>query len=123
MGKTFFKITKIPIIKNSKGNLFKILSNKHKFFKKFGEIYLSEVCPKKFKGWKYHEKRTQIITVINGKVRFFLKKKIINKPKIVDIEFPNKMNLLKIEPKTYYSFKCKSKKKSTILNLIDEIVK
>ena len=72
---------------------------------------------------EYHKKRTQIITVVNGKVRFFLKKKITNKPKIVDIGFPNKMNLLKIEPKTYYSFKFFSKKKSVIINLIDEIVK
>ena len=111
MSKNFFKTKKIQIIKNPKGNLYKMLSKKHNFFKKFGEIYFSEVHPKKFKGWKYHKKRTQIITVVNGKVRFFLKKKITNKPKIVDIGFPNKMNLLKIEPKTYYSFKCFSKKK------------
>lgn len=123
MNKNFFKTEKIQIIKNPKGNLYKMLSKKHNFFKKFGEIYFSEVHPKKFKGWKYHEKRTQIITVVNGKVRFFLKKKITNKPKIVDIGFPNKMNLLKIEPKTYYSFECCSKKKSIIINLIDEIVK
>ena len=75
MSKSFFKTEKIKIIKNSKGNLYKMLSKKHNFFKKFGEIYFSEVHPKKFKGWKYHEKRTQIITVVNGKVRFFLKKK------------------------------------------------
>ena len=123
MSKNFFKTKKIQIIKNPKGNLYKMLSKKHNFFKKFGEIYFSEVHPKKFKGWKYHEKRTQIITGVNGKVRFFLKKKITNKPKIVDIGFPNKMNLLKIEPKTYYSFECYSKKKSIIINLIDEIVK
>jgi len=123
MSKSFFKTEKIKIIKNAKGNLYKMLSKKHNFFKKFGEIYFSEVHPKQFKGWKYHEKRTQIITVINGKVRFFLKKKITNKPKVVDIGFPNRMNLLKIEPKTYYSFKCSSKKKSVIINLIDEIVK
>ena len=122
MSKSFFKTEKIKIIKNPKGNLYKMLSKKHNFFKKFGEIYFSEVYPKKFKGWKYHEKRTQIITVVNGKVRFFLKKKITSKPKVVDIGFPSKMKLLKIEPKTYYSFKCSSKKKSVIINLIDEIV-
>ena len=76
MSKNFFKTKKIQIIKNPKGNLYKMLSKKHNFFKKFGEIYFSEVHPKKFKGWKYHEKRTQIITVVNGKVRFFLKKKL-----------------------------------------------
>ena len=88
MSKNFFKTEKIQIIKNSKGNLYKMLSKKHNFFQKIWRDIFSEVHPKKFKGWKYHEKRTQIITVVNGKVRFFfLKKKITNKPKIVDIGF------------------------------------
>tara|TARA_B100001059_G_scaffold234160_1_gene275936 strand:- start:638 stop:1006 length:369 start_codon:yes stop_codon:yes gene_type:complete len=122
MSKSFFKTEKIQIIKNSKGNLYKMLSKKHNFFKKFGEIYFSEVHPKKFKGWKYHEKRTQIMTVISGKIRFFLKKKISDKPKQIDISFSKKIKLLKIEPKVFYSFKCLSKKKSLIVNLIDEAI-
>jgi dTDP-4-dehydrorhamnose 3,5-epimerase-like enzyme len=118
-----YKIKKIPIIKNFKGNLFKIISKDHVFYNKFGEIYLSEVRPGKFKGWKYHENRTQIITVIAGKVRFFFKKKITDKATFIDIGYPNNLYLLKIEKKTYYSFKCKSKTRSLIINLIDEIVK
>ena len=91
-------------IKGKKGNLLKFVSRKDKFFKKFGEIYFSEVRPEKFKGWKYHEKRTQIITVVFGKVRFFLKKKMTNKPKVVDIGFPSKLRfeetVMKQEMKT-----------------------
>ncbi len=45
------KFEKVKIINNSKGNLFKIISKKSKLFNKFGEIYLSEVKPKQFKGW------------------------------------------------------------------------
>ena len=52
-----------------------MISKKDNFFNKFGEIYFSEVCPKKFKGWKIHKKRTQLITVVNGSVKFFIKKK------------------------------------------------
>ena len=118
-----FKLNKIKVIKLSKGNLFKILSKDHKFFKKFGEAYISEIYPGKFKGWKFHEQRTQIISVINGKVRFYFKKKLLEKPKFVDLSFPRKLYLLKIEPKTFYSFECKSKNKSQILNFIDEVVK
>jgi len=117
------KVKKIKVIKNPKGNLFKMISKKDNFFNKFGEIYFSEVCPKKFKGWKIHKKRTQLITVVNGSVKFFIKKKIKDKPKIVKIKYPDQMNLLKIMPNTFYSFKCVSKKKSLIINLIDEVVK
>jgi hypothetical protein len=118
-----YKIEKIKIIKNLKGNLFKVISKDHVFYNKFGEIYLSEIRPGKFKGWKYHENRTQIITVIAGKVRFFFKKKIADRATFVDIEYPNNLHLLKIEKKTYYSFECKSKARSLIINLIDEVVK
>ena len=118
-----FKIEKIKVIKLSKGNLFKVFSRDHKFFKKFGEAYISEIYPGKFKGWKYHEKRTQIISVINGKVRFYFKTRIQEKPKFIDLSFPRKFYLLKIEPKIFYSFECKSKYKSQILNFIDEVVK
>lgn len=118
-----FEVKKIKVIKNPKGNLYKMISKKDNFFSKFGEMYFSEVHPKKFKGWKIHKKRTQLITVVNGSVKFFMKKKLEDKPKIIQISYPNKMNLLKIMPNTYYSFKCVSKKKSLIANLIDEVVK
>ena len=123
MNKAFYKVEKIPILKNPKGNLYKVVSKNHKFFNIFGELYFTEVYPKKFKGWKYHEKRTQIITVLKGKVRFYLKKKINDKPKVINIEFPDKLKLLKIEPKTHYSFECISRSKSMIINLINEVVK
>ena len=123
MKKNFYNTKKIKVIKNPNGNLFKLFSKNHDFFKKFGEIYYTEVHPNKFKGWKFHTKRTQVISVVSGKVRFFLKKNEEDKPKIVDIESPNKLILLKIEPKTFYSFECKSKKKSILINIIDEIVK
>ena len=118
-----YKVKKIKVIKNSKGNLFKMISKNDNFYNKFGEIYFSEVYPKKFKGWKIHKKMTQLITVVNGSVKFFIKKNIEDKPKIIEIKYPNRMNLLKIMPNTYYSFKCSSRKKSLIINLIDEVIK
>ena len=123
MKKKFYKIKKIPIIKNPKGDLFKLISKKHSFFNKFGELYITEVLPNKFKGWKYHKDRSQILTVVNGKVKFYIKKNINDRPVIINIEFPKKMKLLKIDPNTYYSFKCNSKNKSTVINLIDKIIK
>ena len=51
-----------------------MISKKDNFFSKFGEMYFSEVHPKKFKGWKIHKKRTQLITVVNGSVKFFIKR-------------------------------------------------
>ena len=54
--------------------------------------------------------------------KFFIKKKIKDKPKIVKIKYPDQMNLLKIMPNTFIHLNV-SKKKSLIINLIDEVVK
>jgi len=110
---------KIKIIKNPKGDIFKLLSKKSNLFVKFGEIYLSEIRPKKFKGWKYSDKHTQTLTVIKGSVEFKLKKGSLKKTKT--ISFPKNLYILKIPPKTYYSFKCKNNTSSIILNLTNKV--
>ena len=113
------KIIKNKIIKNKNGNLIKF-TNKNKLKMKFGELYFSEVLPNKFKGWKYHEKRNQLLTIVSGKVKFFFKFK--NKKKTVTMNYPDNTCSIFIPKKTHYSFKCISKKKGIIVNIIDEIV-
>ncbi len=114
---------KIKIIKNSKGNLIKFANLKKLPFKKLGEIYFSEVKPKIFKGWKYHKSRNQYLTVINGKVQFSFKKKYNGKIKKIIINGVVKPEAIYIPQKIYYSFKCLSKNKAIIVNIIDEVVK
>ena len=113
------QVQKVKIIKLQKGNIFKIISKKSILFEKFGEIYLSEVKPNIFKGWKYHNSNTQLLTVIKGTVEFSIKKrnKILRKV----VSYPNNLYIIKIPSKTYYSFKCKSKQKSIILNITDKV--
>ena len=43
------KIISLPKIKNNKGDILKFLSKKSYFFKKFGEIYFSEINQNKTK--------------------------------------------------------------------------
>ena len=46
----------IKIFKNKKGDLIKYLSSKDRFFKKFGEIYFSEIKKGQVKGWNLHKR-------------------------------------------------------------------
>jgi len=70
------KTISLKKIKTSKGDIYKFLSKQDKYFKKFGEIYFSEIKKNQKKGWNYHLKNICHISVIAGKVRFhFLKKK------------------------------------------------
>ena len=115
------KKKKIKIIKNNKGKIIKFFNFDSKFLKKFGEIYFSEVKKNKFKGWKYHNTKNQILTICAGSVQFAFKKKENGKVMKVNLSYPDKLYSLFIPKKTHYSFKCLSKKDAIIVNLTDEI--
>ena len=103
----------IKIIKNKKGDLIKYLSSKDSFFKKFGEIYFSEIKKGQIKGWNLHKRYTCHLAVISGSVTFnfvdyrknsitFLKKEKINL---------NKKNhaIIIVPPKIFFNFTTKNK--------------
>ena len=60
----------IKIIKNKKGDLIKYLSLKDSFFKKFGEIYFSEIKKGQIKGWNLHKRYNCHLAVISGSATF-----------------------------------------------------
>ena len=69
------KKKRIKTISSVKGNIIKFFNFKQKYLKKYGEIYFSEVKKNKFKGWKYHNKRNQVMSICSGVVEFSFKKK------------------------------------------------
>lgn len=117
------KKKKIKVIKLNKGNIVKFFDFNKSPLKKYSEIYFSEVKKNKFKGWKYHENRSQVMTISSGSVMFAFKKKINGKQKKIKMSYPNNLYWIYIPKKLFYSFKCLSKRNSIIINLIDERIK
>ena len=60
----------IKVIKNSKGDILKFISSKDPFYKKFGEVYFSEIKKNKVKGWNLHTKYVCFLSVLSGSVTF-----------------------------------------------------
>ena len=54
------RVLKNKNIYNKKGSIIKFINNREKNFKRFGEIYFSEIKLKKIKGWNYHKKYTHL---------------------------------------------------------------
>ena len=117
------KKKKIKIIKNNKSKIIKFVNRNELPFKKFGEIYFSEVKPKIPKDWKFYNNRNQYLTVIQGSVMFFFKKNKESKEKKILLKYSDKIEAIFIPKNYYYKFECVSKKKSIIVNIIDQIVK
>lgn len=116
------KKIKKKIIKNIKGDILKFFSKQDSFFKKFGEIYFSEIKKNKVKGWNYHKKNTCLLTVPFGKVEFFfidgrLKSKSYLFEEKVTIH-KKKYIILIVPPGVWFSFKSLTKL-SVVANCIE----
>ena len=103
----------IRVIKNKKGDLIKYLSSRDIFFKKFGEIYFSEIKKGQIKGWNLHKRFKCHLAVISGSVTFnfvdsrknsktFLKKEKITLSK-------KNYALLVVPPKIWFNFTTRDK--------------
>ena len=79
MGLSKIKTIKLKISTNPKGDVLKYLTRKNKYFKKFGEVYFTEIKKNKVKGWNFHKKCWCLLAVPYGKVKFTFAKNINGK--------------------------------------------
>ena len=66
------KIINLREVQNEKGNILKILNKNEKYFKQFGEAYLSKVNKGSIKAWKKHKKTHLNLIVISGIIKFVI---------------------------------------------------
>jgi hypothetical protein len=112
-------LVKSKHIKNTKGDIIKYINVKSRYFKKFGEVYFSEIKKDKTKGWILHKKNTCIITVPYGVVEFKIRKK--NEKKIRNFKlYKENDKLLIIPPNNWFCFKSLVKI-SLVANLIESV--
>lgn len=112
------KVINLKKIENTKGAIIKILNKKDKNFKKFGEIYFSEIKKNEIKGWNLHKKFFCHITICYGDLIVKLKNQKSETKKIhLSISKPR---LLIIPPGVWFSLTSK-KKNSMIINILSGI--
>ena len=114
------KTLKGKIIFNSKGNIKKFLTKNSAEFNSFGECYFSEIKKNVIKGWKKNITTNQMISVIYGKVIFFLIDDTGKRIKKYKFTLDDNKNYKKIIiPKNIcYAFKGLHKKKSILFNFL-----
>ena len=113
------KVYKLNKLKNLKGDVLKYLNKNNKYFKKFGEIYFTEIKEKQIKGWNFHKKCQCLITVPVGKVKFVFAEKISGRKKVIIIGKKNH-SIIVVPPRIWFSF-ASLEKISLVVNTINEI--
>ena len=113
------KVLRLKKIKNPLGDITKYVSKKDYFFKKFGEVYFSDIKKNKEKGWNLHTISTCLMSVASGEVVFtFCDYKFKKRKKIKVSKKNNK--LLIVPPNVWFKFKSSSNN-SSIVNLINNV--
>ena len=113
------KIIKLKISTNPKGDVLKYLTRKNKYFKKFGEVYFTEIKKNMVKGWNFHKKCWCLLAVPYGKVKFTFAENINSKKKTIIIGKKN-YSLIVVPPRIWFNF-MSIKKISLVVNTLNQI--
>lgn len=113
MGKVIY--SKINVIYQDKGDIFKLLSNDSQDFDKFGEAYFSNIKFNEIKGWKKHLKMKCILIPVLGDVDVVIFDFKNNEFEKFNLNIKNPHRLI-IPPDTIFAFKG-NETKNCILNI------
>ena len=113
------KTIKLKISTNPKGDVLKYLTRKNKYFKKFGEVYFTEIKKNKVKGWNFHKKCWCLLTVPYGKVKFTFAENNNTKKKTIIIGKKN-YYLIVVPPRIWFNF-MSIKKISLVVNTLNHV--
>ena len=112
-------------ISDSRGSILHMLRNDSNLFKRFGEVYFSEINLGVIKAWKRHKKQTQNLTVPLGRIRLVIYDDRLmssTNGKIAEYELgrPEHYKLVHIPPMLWYGFHALENQSSMIANCTDQ---
>jgi len=114
----------LRVFEDERGAVMHMLRVDSLLFKRFGEVYFSEVRPGAVKAWKRHTRMTQHFTVPVGRIRFVLYDDRPGSPtagSLSEIELgrPDDYRLLVIPPGIWYGFTGLAAQPSLVANCAD----
>ena len=111
-------ITKLKSFEAKGGNVLHAIKKTDTGYKKFGEIYFSNINYNSIKAWKKHIKMTMNLIVPIGNVKFVFYSEFNDKfrEEIIGI---NRYVRLTIPPNIWFGFKGLDRKKNLIVNISD----
>ena len=118
------KLKNLKILPDERGRVMEILRRDDSFFSCFGQVYLTTAYPGAVKGWHYHKKQTDNMTVVKGMMKIVLydsRTSSTTKGEINEF-FAGEHNpiLIQIPPLVYHGFKCISPEEALVINIPDK---
>jgi dTDP-4-dehydrorhamnose 3,5-epimerase len=118
-------LKKLKVIPDERGRLMEILRADDNFFEKFGQVYMTTAYPGVVKGWHYHKKQYDNMTVVQGMMKIVLYDSRQESATFGEINevFTGIHNpvLVHIPPFVYHGFKCISEDEAIVINTSTEV--
>lgn len=118
-------IKKLRVIPDERGKLMEILRRDDEMFVGFGQVYMTTAYPGVVKGWHYHKKQHDNMTVVKGMMKIVLYDSRDNSSTYGEINefFVGEHNplLVHIPPYVYHGFKCVSVEEAIVVNTPTEV--
>jgi len=113
-------VKKLKVIPDDRGRLMEIMRRDDKFFKKFGQVYMTTAFPGVVKAWHFHKLQEDNFTCVHGKMRLALYDSRKSSSTfgevnefIISLEDPM---LVTIPKNVYHGFKCVSDCEAVVIN-------
>lgn len=114
----------LKVIPDERGRLMEILRCDNPEFSKFGQVYMTTSYPGVVKGWHYHKRQEDNISVVKGMVKLVLYDQRANSPTFGEVnEFflgEHAPMLVHIPPEVLHGFKCIGEIEAIVINLVTE---
>jgi dTDP-4-dehydrorhamnose 3,5-epimerase len=118
------KTKKLRVIPDERGRLMEILRADDEIFEKFGQVYLTTAYPGVVKGWHYHERQDDNMTVVSGMMKIALYDGREDSPTHGEVdEFfvgPHNPIVVHIPAGVMHGFKCISTEEAIVINTVTE---
>jgi dTDP-4-dehydrorhamnose 3,5-epimerase len=114
----------LRIIGDARGAVLHVLRADSPLYGGFGEVYVSEINPGVFKGWKRHQRMTQRIAVPHGRVGFSLfddrrGSATSGTRAFHELGRPDRYSLLVIPPHVWYGWEALGNSTALLVNCAD----
>jgi dTDP-4-dehydrorhamnose 3,5-epimerase len=118
-------VKRLRVIPDERGRLMEILRADDEMFRGFGQVYLTTAYPGVVKGWHYHKRQFDNMTVIRGMMKIVLYDSRKDSATFGEINefFAGEHNpvLIHIPPFVCHGFKCISTEEALVINTPTEV--
>ncbi len=119
------RVKRLRVIPDERGRLMEVLRSDDEIFVRFGQVYVTTAYPGVVKGWHYHKKQTDNMTVVDGMMKIVLyDSRDESSTKGVVNEFfvgTHDPLLIQIPPFVFHGFKCIGEREAIVINIPTDV--